>query len=207
MTQSVENPRQSARYFSTLAPYFKETDMEEIRTAYAFSKYGHRNQTRDDGGRYFDHPKAVSLVVFKDFGIKFDWRVIVIALLHDIVEDQFLLTERRIEINFKRTVAEGVKFMTKDAESKTVYFERLFACHQWRPMVGKLADRIHNLRTLETCPPEKKRKQIKETRENFFMLCNVTEKHIPLQYKKAVTYARQELQRLCDMHEKSLEKS
>jgi len=200
----MEHPRRSEKYFSHLSPYFLETDMEEIRAGYTFSKYGHRNQTRDSGERYFDHPKAVSLIVFDDFGIKFDWRIIVITLLHDIVEDQYILTERRIKINFGRIVAEGVKFMTKDEDSKSVFFERLLLCGQWRPIVGKLADRIHNLRTLDDGTPEKKRKQIKETREYYFKLCDAAEKCIPSKYKKAIQYARDELTKLCDRLELSL---
>ena len=72
----MEHQRESEIYFHHVGPYLIERDLEEVRTAYAFSKYGHRNQVRDDGSRYFDHPKAVSLVIFDDFGIRFDWRVL-----------------------------------------------------------------------------------------------------------------------------------
>jgi len=201
MLHHVETLRESEMYFRYMSPFFQETDMEEIRTAYAFSKYGHRNQTRRSGERYFDHPKAVSLVVFDDFEIKFDWRIIVIALLHDIIEDQYLLTERRIKINFGRPVVEGVKFMSKDEDSKLIFFERLLTCNQWRPITAKLADRIHNLRTLDGATEDVKKKQVKETREYFFKLCDVAEKITPQRYKYAVAYARKELFGLCKVHE------
>ncbi len=197
----MELERESVKYFKRLAPYFTERDLEEIRTAYAFSKYGHKNQLRDNGERYFDHPKAVSLIIFDDFNIKYDWRALVIALLHDIVEDQYLLTERRIWINFKDQVTQGVKFVSKDENSKSIFFPRLFGCGQWRPMIVKLADRIHNMRTLGNCTQEKKLKQVKETREYYFKLCDITEKTIPKNYRHAVTYARKELDRLCKLYE------
>lgn len=193
----MEIQRESVLYLKKLSPYFTERDIEEIQTAYAFSKYGHRNQERDNGGRYFDHPKAVSLIIFDDFNIKFDWRVIVIALLHDISEDQYLLTERRIWINFKDQVTQGVKFVSKDENSKEIFFPRLFSCNQWRPMIVKIADRIHNMRTLNVCSVEKQKKQVKETREYYFQLCDIVEKIIPKKYQSAVLYAREELDRLC----------
>lgn len=198
----MEQQRESVLYLKKLSPYFTERDIEEIQTAYAFSKYGHRNQTRDTGGRYFDHPKAVSLIIFDDFSIKFDWKVLVIALLHDIVEDQYLLTERRIWINFKNEVTQGVKFVSKDENSKKIFFPRLFSCNQWRPMIVKLADRIHNMRTLDDCTAEKKKKQVEETRMYYFELCEIAEKTVPKKYKHAAIYARTELIRLCDHHSK-----
>lgn len=197
----MEHERESVKYFERLGPYFTERDLEEIRTAYAFSKYGHRNQERENGERYFDHPKAVSLIIFDEFNIKYDWRALVIALLHDIVEDQYLLTERRIWINFKDQVTQGVKFVSKDENSKGIFFPRLFGCGQWRPMIVKLADRIHNLRTLEECSSEKKKKQVKETREYYFELCDIAEKTIPKKYRHAVVFARQEIDRLCKLYE------
>ncbi len=200
MEMDMEKERESVLYLKKLAPYFAERDLEEIKTGYAFSKYGHRNQTRDGGERYFDHPKAVSLIIFDDFDIKFDWKVIVIALLHDIVEDQYLLTERRIWINFKNIVAQGVKFVSKDEESKEVFFPRLFACNQWRPMVVKLADRIHNMRTLDNCTKEKQKKQVEETRTYYFQLCDIAERTVPKQYRHAIVYARTELHRLCEQY-------
>ena len=197
----MEKERESVLYLKKLRPYFTERDIEEIKTGYAFSKYGHRNQTRDSGERYFDHPKEVSLIVFNDFDVKFDWKVIVIALLHDIVEDQYLLTERRIWINFKSIVAQGVKFVSKDEDSKEVFFPRLFSCNQWRPMVVKLADRIHNMRTLDTCALEKQKKQVEETQKYYFQLCDISGKTIPKQYRHAIVYARAELNRLCELYD------
>lgn len=191
---------ESVLYLKKLSPYFTERDIEEIKTGYGFSEYGHRNQKRDNGVPYFDHPKAVSLIVFDDFAVKFDWKVIVIGLLHDIVEDQHLLTERRIWINFKSVVAQGVKFVSKDENSKEVFFPRLFSCNQWRPMVVKIADRIHNLRTLDECSASKQREQVIETRQYYFQLCDIAERTVPKQYRHAIVYARAELHRLCEQY-------
>lgn len=204
--QPMEKMRGSEVFFNRMSPFFVEKDMEEIRTAYMFSKYGHREQTRDDGSRYFDHPKAVALVIFDDFEIRFDWRIIVIALLHDIREDQHILTERRIDINFKKTVAYGLKFVTKDEHSKPIFFERLKSCRMWRPMIAKLADRIHNLRTLDDCSPEKRKRQVEETRDEYFSLCDAAERVTPKKFRHAIAYARKELDRLCSLHEERIAK-
>lgn len=197
----MEHTRESVKYLKRLSPYFTERDIEEIKTAYTFSKYGHIKQTRENGEPFFNHPKAVSFIIFDDFDIKFDWRVIAIALLHDIVEDQHILTERRIWINFKDQVTQGVKFISKDENSRGIFFFRLFSCNQWRPMIVKLADRIHNLRTLAECSVEKQQKQVKETREFYFQLCDIAEKTVPKKYRHAVVYARKELDRLCKKYE------
>jgi (p)ppGpp synthase/HD superfamily hydrolase len=197
----MEHEREQVFYLNKLSPYFTERDREEIATAYEFSKYGHINQRRDNGEPYFNHPKEVSLIIFNDLGIKFDWRVIVIALLHDIVEDQHILTERRIWINFKDQVTQGVKFVSKTKKEKDIFYPRLFTCAQWRPMLVKIADRIHNMRTLGNCTLEKQEFQVKETREFYFELCDIAEKTIPKKYRNAVVYARKELDRLCKKYE------
>lgn len=198
----MENDKEKNLYLNKIFPYFAVREREEIATAYDFSKYGHVNQKRDDGTPYVNHPREVALIIVRDFNIKFDWHVIVIALLHDIVEDQNILTERRIWINFKDQVTQGVKFVSKDDTSRSVFFPRLFDCNQWRPMVVKLADRIHNLRTLEKCTLEKQIFQVEETREYYFKLCDIAEKTIPKRYRPAITYAREELSKLCVCYEK-----
>ena len=188
-------------YFNHISPWFTETDMEEIRAAYSFSEWGHQNQIRDDGSAYFEHPKAVSLILFDDWNIKRDWRIIVAALIHDIREDhERFLTERRVQINFQKSTAMTVKFVSKDEHSKTIFMHRLKNCGDWRAILLKLADRTHNMRTLDNCERNKQIRQVKETREHFFELCNIVEKNAPKKYRHALTLARAELKMLCDKY-------
>ena len=188
-------------YFNHLSPWFTETDMEEIHAAYSFSEWGHQNQLRDDGTPYFEHPKAVSLIIFDVLNVKRDWRIVVAALIHDIREDQGrFLTERRIQINFQKSTAMTIKFVSKDEHSKEIFMPRLKNCDDWRAILLKLADRIHNMRTLNKCTREKQARQVEETREHFFELCDVLDKIIPKKYRHAVNIARTELKMLCDKY-------
>lgn len=186
------------QYFELLSPYFLETDLEEIQTAYAFSKHGHAKQVRASGERYFDHPKAVSLIIFQEFGI-LDRKSIVAALLHDIMEDSFILTEKRIVLNFGKETAFVVKLLTKDDED--LYYMRLKQCVVWRAILVKIADRIHNMRTLGARPKEKQLEQVKETHEHFFDLCDALERIIPKKWKTTVHKMRSELRELCRKYE------
>mgnify|MGYP003526018890 FL=1 len=198
MNQAVmQRPPSREVYFCLLRPHFLDDGLEKIQAAYEFSKYGHYKQKRDSGVRYFDHPKAVSLIVFQEWRV-FNWRCMVGALLHDIREDSFILSEKRIRINFGKKSAYDVKLLTKeDAE----YFSRLLKSGNWRAMLIKIADRIHNLRTLECRPREKQKEQVEETRAHFFDLCDALEEVIPRKYRHVIPMARSELRTLCKKYD------
>lgn len=140
--------------------------LENIEAAYAFSKGAHRNQMRDDGvTRYFEHCKSVAWIIGRELEISDDWRLIVIALLHDAKEDTFLLSDRRIEINFGPVVRQAIDDLSKRAdETHAGYLLRLQEpAVDWRAMVVKLADRLQNLRTLGSCVPNKQDRKRAET--------------------------------------------
>jgi GTP diphosphokinase / guanosine-3',5'-bis(diphosphate) 3'-diphosphatase len=152
-----------------IGKYFIPSQARLIMLAYRLSKYGHRGQERDDGGRYFDHPRAASLILLHQ-GVS-DHEIIIATLLHDLMEDSFILTWEDLELVFGSRVCEIVKLVTKESFlPKTEYFPRLLQgpAEAW---VVKLADRLHNLTTLGTCTPEKQVKQIKETRDKYIPLC------------------------------------
>jgi (p)ppGpp synthase/HD superfamily hydrolase len=145
-------------------------DVENIEAAYAFSKGAHRNQLRDDGvTRYFEHCKSVAWIVGSELEIADDWQIIVIALLHDAKEDTFLLSDRRIEINFGPTVRQAVDDLSKRAgEDHHAYLARMAEPHvDWRTIIVKLADRLQNLRSLDSCAPDKQARKRAETRELY----------------------------------------
>ncbi len=155
---------------AALRPYFTETEMEDIEAAYFFCKYAHRGQEREDGHRYFDHPRAVAWLLFNELHIH-DAEMIIMALLHDLVEDSFIMTEKRLEKNFGRTVALGVRNLSKNTvDDREYYWTRLLEVADWRELWVKLADRLHNLRTLDACNAEKQRRKLEETREHIYPL-------------------------------------
>jgi len=182
-----------------------ERELKHVATAYVFSKYGHRGQQRDNGERYFEHPRAVALIILDEMEIRNDWQLIVIALLHDIVEDSWLLDEDRLEKNFGRAVALGIKYLTKDpTEKKELYLARLRSYATWRVLLVKLCDRVHNLRTLDGCSEEKQRKQILETEKEYIPLINLLGNTIPKDYKQHIYYLKDNIKGLCKDYRKRL---
>lgn len=146
-----------------------EKQIYQIMLAYKLAKYGHAGRFRDDGTtRYFEHPKEVALILIDELGI-YDHRMIVAALLHDIEEDTNILGREDnwsdIAFIFGKRVAHYVKLLTKDtAEEK--YIERLRRATK-KSQIIKLADRLHNARTLGTCTSEKQQRYIQETNHYF----------------------------------------
>lgn len=148
--------------------YFIPSQVQQIMMAYRFSKYGHRGQNREGGGRYFEHPKEAALILLEQ-GVT-DHEVIIAALLHDVMEDSFILTWPDLEFIFGSKLCTIVKQLTKETGlPKEQYIPRLVNGLPEAQLV-KLADRLHNLSTLGSCKREKQLKQIKETREKIFLL-------------------------------------
>lgn len=153
-------------FLSTLSADYDPNTLETVSFAYVASKYGHASQERDGGGRYFDHPKAAAWIYINELGGR-DPRIICDILLHDIKEDAYLLSIHRIRINFGKDVALDVLSVTKlpkGKETTEAYLQRIIDRGPWA-VVTKLCDRLHNVRTLGTCTPEKRAKQIIETKE------------------------------------------
>jgi len=137
-----------------------------VMLAYKLSKYAHRNQTRKDGTRYFEHPKRVAISLIEEFGIC-DYQMIVAALLHDVPEDSFMLDVEDIELIFGERCARMVDLLTK---KKGVpfddYIKRLVAGEEGAQIV-KLADRLDNIRDTKGCSKEKIEKYLEETQQYF----------------------------------------
>ena len=179
-------------FMMAMQPYFSDWEMEQIEASYFFSKYAHRGQTRHSGIRYFEHPRAVAWILFNELHIT-DWRIISEALLHDIIEDSFIMRVKRLEINFGKKVAMDVKYLSKSEDlSNEEYWQRFFIVGSWRAVVCKLADRLHNLRTLGDAPLEKQVRKLAETRAVVYPLFALAQDLAPKQYKVSV-------RNLCDM--------
>ena len=189
-------PIGSTEFLGWLRPILTESEFENVETAYAFSKYAHRGQERASGVRYFEHPKAVAWIIVDE--LKFvDWSMIAMALLHDVLEDTYLLSRRRMEINFGRDVAIGIQLLSKvSGESHLEYIDRLRTYGTWQTTVVKLADRLHNLRTLGACEPAKRVRKRAETREHYLPMATGLVTQVPRAHVESIVRLNIELDSL-----------
>ncbi|HEX7651434.1 MAG TPA: HD domain-containing protein [Candidatus Paceibacterota bacterium] len=139
------------------------SERELIGFAYVCSKYGHGKQKRDDGRRYFDHPKGAAWIYIHELGGR-DARIICVTLLHDVPEDTYLLSPYRLALNFGEDIALdtlALKKLPKDKETVEQYLGRIIDRGP-RAILAKLLDCLDNLRDLAGCTPEKRAKTIEE---------------------------------------------
>ncbi len=152
------------------APYL---DLERIAKAYEFGDKAHTGQLRKDGTPFFNHPTSVSLILAE---LEMDEETIIAALLHDTVEDTPVTLED-VEKQFGKEVALLVDGVTKLAiinyetkqEQQVENLRKMFLAmsSDIRVILIKLADRLHNIRTLGAMTPEKQREKAEETIEIF----------------------------------------
>jgi len=151
-------------FFAPLEISLDPTVYEKIQFAYFMSKFGHRGQIRDDGSRYFDHPKATAWIYINELNGR-DPQITIDSLLHDVPEDTYLLSFFRISWNFGEEIAKDLRAITKLPKGKETieeYFQRVVARGPKLVLV-KLCDRLHNLRCLASCSVDKIAKQLAET--------------------------------------------
>ena len=150
---------------------FTEDEIKAVWYAFTFARDAHEGQLRLSGEPFFCHPLAVSKIIL-DLGM--DAETIIASLLHDVVEDtEFTIEE--IEEKFGARIAVMVDGVTKlkqyenpgsnDAESIKKLF--LAIINDARVIVVKLADRLHNLRTISSLPRDRQIKTAKETLEIY----------------------------------------
>src|ERR1051326_7475786 len=148
-------------------------DLEIIRKAYDFSLKHRQGQTRAAGEPYLDHPLEVSLVLAD---LKLDSTAIAAGLLHDAIEDT-PVTNEDIQREFGDQVAHIVEGVTKidkidfssreEQQAENLRKMVLAMVDDIRVVLFKLADRLHNMRTLEHLPPEKRARIARETLEIY----------------------------------------
>lgn len=169
---SAEN-RES--FFRRIRRFLPERDprYQLIRRAYGVAKDAFRHIHRERGERYFEHLRAVALILIDHLRVR-DHTLIIAALLHDIVEDVEHWTIARVDAEFGSEVALLVEWLTKPnkkeypckEERDRVYHDRFrFAPRKF--FFIKLADRLHNLLTLDGCSAEKRLRKIEETRREY----------------------------------------
>uniref|UniRef100_A0A7C4Y5E2 Bifunctional (P)ppGpp synthetase/guanosine-3',5'-bis(Diphosphate) 3'-pyrophosphohydrolase n=1 Tax=Caldisericum exile TaxID=693075 RepID=A0A7C4Y5E2_9BACT len=161
-----------------VSPYLDGEGMQLLEDAYRFSEEKHSAQTRESGEEYIIHPLNVALILSS---LKLDAETYAAALLHDVVEDTSVSIEE-IKGKFGETVAFLVNGVTKLKGIKSVSTEEahleslrkmlLAMAQDVRVVLIKLADRLHNMRTLNYLPPEKRKEVAEETMDIYVPLAH-----------------------------------
>ncbi|MEE8513500.1 MAG: HD domain-containing protein, partial [Gammaproteobacteria bacterium] len=153
--------------------YLEPDQVKKVRRAYSFSAKAHEGQHRLSGEPYIQHPLEVARILA---GMHMDHQTLVAAILHDVIEDTATAKEQ-IKREFGKGVAELVDGVSKlkqiefdsYAEAQAHNFRKMLmaVAHDIRVILVKLADRLHNMRTLGALPPKKRRLIARETLEIY----------------------------------------
>src|SRR5436190_14117481 len=158
--------------------YLKPKDVARLEDAYRFSEAAHAGQTRQSGEPYISHPLAVAEIL-ADWHL--DGQTLMAALLHDVTEDTSV-TKDEISDTFGKPVAElvdgvskldRIEFQSAEHVQAENFRKMLLAmARDVRVILIKLADRLHNMRTLGAVPPAKRRRIARETMEIYAPIAN-----------------------------------
>ncbi len=181
-SQSLTAP-DSARYLisdlcTELESYLESAQVAEVYQAYLFGAQAHEGQKRASGEPYIYHPLAVARIMCE---MRMDYKSIIAALLHDVIEDTPTLKEQLAEV-FGDEVAELVDGVSKlthldfvsKAEEQAENFRKMMLAmvKDIRVIIIKLADRLHNMRTLDAMRPDKRRRIARETMDIYAPIAN-----------------------------------
>jgi guanosine-3',5'-bis(diphosphate) 3'-pyrophosphohydrolase len=158
--------------------YLKPPDVARLAEAYRFSGAAHAGQRRQSGEPYISHPLAVAEILA---GWRLDGQALIAALLHDVMEDTSV-TKAEISDTFGKPVADLVDGVSKldkiefqsaeDAQAENFRKMLLAMARDVRVILIKLADRLHNMRTLAAVAPAKRRRVARETMEIYAPIAN-----------------------------------
>jgi len=155
-----------------------EADVELLRRAYVFSAFEHKGQVRHSGEPYLVHPIEVAAILAD---MKLDTVAVAAGLLHDVVEDTLVSIERIRELFGEEVahVVEGVtklgaiKFSSSEQRQAENFRKMLLAMvDDIRVILVKLADRLHNMRTLHHLPEDRRLRVAQETRDIYAPIAN-----------------------------------
>jgi guanosine-3',5'-bis(diphosphate) 3'-pyrophosphohydrolase len=161
-----------------LSTYLEPHQVEEVYRAFLLGAKAHEGQSRVSGEPYISHPVEVALILSQ---MRMDMSSIVAAILHDVIEDT--PTEKtQLADQFGSEVAELVDGVSKlasldfqsRAEAHAENFRKMMLAmvKDIRVIIIKLADRLHNMRTLDAMPPDKRRRIAKETMDIYAPIAN-----------------------------------
>ena len=155
-----------------LTQYLDQNQVDQVVRAFEFAEVAHEGQFRKSGEPYINHPLAVAAILAE---MRMDHQCLMAALLHDVIEDTGV-PKHQIGSEFDKEVAELVDGVSKlssmfhsRAEAQAENFQKmtLAMAKDIRVILVKLADRLHNMRTLGYLAPEKRRRIAKETLEIY----------------------------------------
>ena len=166
-----------SEYYAELGRLVNETypaeEAQKIEQAFTFAYNAHNGQLRKSGEAYIIHPVAVAKILI---GFGMDYQSVIAALLHDVVEDT-PVTSEEVKRLFGETVALLVEGVTKlgkvplasreEQQAENLRKLLLAMSEDIRVIIIKLADRLHNMRTLKYVPEQKRRDTAKETIEIY----------------------------------------
>ena len=174
----------------------KSYDLERIKAAYTMARQAHEGQMRSSGDPYISHPIEVAIILV---GLGMDSDTIIGGILHDVVEDTSITLED-IRKQFGGDVADLVDGVTKlanipyssraEQQAENVRKMLLAMAKDVRVVIIKLADRLHNMRTLDYRAPEKQRVKSLETMEIY----------APLAHRLGIRSVKEELEDLSLKH-------
>lgn len=161
-----------------LETYLTPDQTADIRRAYFYSEKAHDGQFRRNGDPYITHPLAVANILCD---MHMDHQSIMAAMLHDVIEDTGV-SKAEIAAQFGEDVAELVDGVTKltqvhfnsKAEAQAENFRKMMLAmtQDTRVILVKLADRLHNMRTLDVLTPEKRKRVATETLDIYAPIAN-----------------------------------
>ena len=161
-----------------LSNYLGKDQVNSVRRAYFYAEQAHDGQVRRSGDAYVTHPLAVASILSK---MHMDHQSLMAAMLHDVIEDTGI-TKTAIKSQFGNTVADlvdGVSKLNKitfssRAEAQAENFQKMAMAmaKDLRVILVKIADRLHNMRSLEVLAPDKRRRIARETLDIYAPIAN-----------------------------------
>ncbi|MDC3315553.1 bifunctional (p)ppGpp synthetase/guanosine-3',5'-bis(diphosphate) 3'-pyrophosphohydrolase [Candidatus Thioglobus sp.] len=192
-TKLFQIQSQISHLCSVLEDYLPKEEIGLVKKAHRIADRAHSGQFRKSGEPYISHPLSVALILAE---LKLDYLCIVAAILHDCIEDT-TVTKDDVKNEFGEQVAhivEGVSKLTNleftsSSQKQAKNFQKLILAmsKDMRVMIIKLADRLHNMRTLDSMSEDKRIQKAKET----------SELHAPIARRLGLHSIRVELDDLC----------
>ncbi|MEQ1529034.1 MAG: HD domain-containing protein, partial [Methylococcales bacterium] len=179
-TLELERPQDKLirRLCTTLSGYLDQKQIDQCVQAYEFGADAHAGQYRKSGEAYICHPISVAISLAE---MRMDASGIMAAILHDVIEDT-PVSKKELANRFSEEVADLVDGVTKlskidsrsHAEAQAENVRKMFLAmgKDLRVIMVKLADRLHNMQTLDSMPAEKKRRIARETLDIYAPIAN-----------------------------------
>jgi len=178
LTDAPEVIEEANCFLNEQTAYLKREDRDMLLSAFLFAENAHRGQMRRSGEPYISHPLAVAGILTQ---WKLDAQALAAALMHDVMEDSGV-TKLELTEKYGKTVAELVDGMSKidklefqskeEAQAENFRKMLLAMARDLRVMLIKLADRLHNMRTMDSMRADKQKRIARETMEIYAPIAN-----------------------------------